>query len=501
MNIKLIKENIASVKTDALIIPMFEEKANRPSAYKIINNKMENALDLICKKKYFKGKLHETYSIHTFEKINAEHIILVGLGKKKDFLHHTMYQITGTIMNQLKKMSLRTAHLPIYEFFPENITKKEFVRICAQELQYAHYSYDTYKSEKDKINLKEISFLDNTTKEWDTLKKEIKISTAIAESANFARDLSNAPSNEATPARLAQEAKNISNKYKMKCTVLSLEQANKMKMGAFYAVAKGSKNPAKFIIIKHSKGKQNQKPIVIIGKGITFDSGGISIKPSKDMDKMKHDMAGAASVLGIMRALGSLNLPVNVVGIAPATENLPGGNAYKPGDILKTYSGKTIEVLNTDAEGRLVLADALAYADKLNPEAVIDMATLTGACVVALGYHASGIMGNNNNLLEEIKKAGESSGERVWELPMWQDYLIQIKSDIADVKNTGGGTAGAITAGAFLKSFVKDNTPWIHIDIAGTAWVEDARPYIKKGATGIGVKLIMHYLLNKLNKK
>ena len=499
MNIKLIKENIDSVKTEALVIPMFEEKTNRPSAYKIINNKMGKALDIICKKKYFKGKLHETYGIPTFGKTSAEHIILIGLGKKKDFLPHTLYQITGTIMNQLKKMSLKTAVLPIYEPFLENTTKKEFVRICAQELQYAHYSYDTYKSEKDKINLKEISFLDNTTKEWNTLKREIKSSTAIAESANFARDLSNAPSNEVTPAKLAQEAKNIAKKYQMQCRVLTLEQANKMNMGAFYAVAKGSNNPAKFIIIKHSKGRQ--KPIVIIGKGITFDSGGISIKPGKDMDKMKHDMAGAASVLGIMRAVASLNLPVNVIGIAPAAENLPGGNAFKPGDILKAYNGKTIEVLNTDAEGRLILADALAYADKLNPEAVIDMATLTGACVVALGYHASGIMGNDNNLLEEIKKAGESAGERVWELPMWQDYFKQIKSDIADVKNTGGGTAGAITAAAFLKSFIKDTTPWVHIDIAGTAWIEDARPYIQKGATGIGVKLIMHYLLNKLNKK
>ena len=500
MKIRIIKENITTIKGESLIIPLFEEKERRPKFFKIIDKKLNNTINILIKKGYFRSKLHEIYLLPTYGKIGAENVILVGLGKKKEFFLQNIFQILGTVGLYIKKIKFKNTILPIYEPFLSYLTKKDLVKIYTQELFYAKYSYNKYKSEKEKDVLEEIIFLNDNTRELTTLKKEIRLGTIIGESSNFARDLSNAPSNEMTPAALAGEAMKISKKYGMKCTNFGLEQIKKMNMGAFYAVAKGSRNSAKLIVIKYNKGRRNQKPIIIVGKGITFDSGGISIKPGKDMEKMKYDMAGAAAVLGTLRAVAELSLPINITGIIPATENLPSGNAYKPGDILKTFSGKTIEVINTDAEGRLILADALAYAEKFNPSSIIDIATLTGSCVVALGYHASGIIGNKKELIEEIIKAGEYSGERVWEFPLWKDYFSQIKSDNADIKNTGGRAGGTITAAAFLNNFINEKTPWIHLDIAGTAWIEDSRPYIQKGATGVGVKLLIQLILNRLKK-
>ncbi|NVM03016.1 MAG: leucyl aminopeptidase [Candidatus Helarchaeota archaeon] len=500
MKVRIVKEDIHTIKGESLIIPSFEEKKNRPKFFDIIDKKLDNAINKIIKKNYFKGKLHEIYLLPTYGKIGAENVVLVGLGKKKEFSLQNIFQILGTVGLYIKKIKFRNTILPIYEPFLPYSAKKDLVKIFVQELLYAKYSYNKYKSEKEKDGLEEIILLNDNTREIPALKKEAKLGVTTGESTNFARELSNAPSNEMTPAVLAGEAVKISKKYGIKCTTFGLEQIKKMNMGAFYAVAKGSRNPAKLIVVKYNAGKRNQKPIIIVGKGITFDSGGISIKPGKDMDKMKYDMAGAAAVLGTIRAVAEMNLPVNITGIIPATENLPSGNAYKPGDILKTISGKTIEVINTDAEGRLILADALAYAEKFNPSLIIDLATLTGACVVALGYYASGIIGNKKELIEEITKAGEYSGERVWELPLWKDYFNQIKSDNADMKNTGGSPGGTITAAAFLNNFINEKIPWVHIDIAGTAWIEDSRPYIQKGATGVGVKLLIQFILSRLKK-
>jgi leucyl aminopeptidase len=497
MKIRIIKEDIKKLKGESIIVPVFEEKENIPSFFNIINSLMDGALDKIFKKNYFKSKLNEIYLLPTYGKIGIENIVLVGLGKKKEFSLQNIFQIIGIIGLFLKKSRFKSAIFPIYEPFLSFLPKKDLSKVLSQEIFYANYSYNKYKSEKEKDVLEEILFLNDNKDELKEIQKEIEIGRIIGESSNYARNLSDAPSNEVTPITLAKEAVKISKKYRMKCNVYNLQQIKKMKMGAFYAVAKGSRNPARLIVINYNGAKYNQNPIVIIGKGITFDSGGISIKQSQDMEKMKYDMAGAGAVLGTIRAVGEMKLPINLVGIIPATENLPSGNAYKPGDILKTLSGKTIEVISTDAEGRLILADAISYADKFKPSAIIDLATLTGACVVALGYHASGVIGNNKELIDEILKAGECSGERVWELPMWKDYFEQIKSDIADIKNTGGKAGGTITAAAFLNKFVNEETPWIHIDIAGTAYVEDSRPYIIKGGTGVGVKLLIQFIMNR----
>jgi leucyl aminopeptidase len=287
---------------------------------------------------------------------------------------------------------------------------------------------------------------------------------------------------------LADRAKELAKKHGFKCNVLMSDQIKRLNMGAFLAVAQGSHQPPRFIILEY-RGAGGSQPLALVGKAITFDSGGISIKPWEGMDEMKDDMSGGAAVLGAMCAAAMLKLPVNLVGLIPSTENLPGGGAYKPGDVLRSMSGITIEVISTDAEGRLILSDALAYAARYKPAAIVDLATLTGACIIALGHINTGMMGNNDDLMEKIEDASKKTAEKVWRLPMDDEYAEQIKSDIADVKNVGGRPAGTITAALFLKKFVGE-TPWVHLDIAGTAWSKEGKPYIPKGATGVGVRLL-----------
>jgi leucyl aminopeptidase len=312
-----------------------------------------------------------------------------------------------------------------------------------------------------------------------------------------ARNLISHPGNTATPAYLAKIAQKLAGKGKLTCKVLGVKEMKKLGMGALLGVGQGSAQPPAFIILEYKGGKKNQAPIALVGKGVTFDTGGISLKPGGGMDEMKYDMSGGATVIGTLQAAASLKLPVNVVGLIPTAENMPGSRAIKPGDILPSLSGKTIEVLNTDAEGRLILADALAYADKLKPKAVIDLATLTGACVVALGHQAAAVVGTDPKLIEKLKSSGDKTGERVWELPLYEEFDNAVKSDIADLKNISspGVGAGTITAAAFLKVFVGDNS-WAHLDIAGVAWSKEEKPYIPRGAAGFGVRLLIDYLKN-----
>ena len=292
---------------------------------------------------------------------------------------------------------------------------------------------------------------------------------------------------------MAQKAREIARRKNVSCKVLDKEKMKEMGMNALLAVASGSNEEPKFIILEYAGGKKSAAPIVLVGKGLTFDSGGISIKPSDKMEEMKSDMSGGAAVMGVIMAAADLQLPLNITGLIPATENMPSGTAYKPGDILKSYSGKTIEVLNTDAEGRLILADALAYASEFKPEAVVDVATLTGACIIALGDDVIGMLGTDDKLKSEIDRAAQTTGELVWELPLWESYHELIKSDIADYKNSSGRSAGTITAAAFLSKFA-GNTPWVHLDIAGPSWLTKDKPYIPKGASGVGVRLMVQVL-------
>jgi leucyl aminopeptidase len=306
--------------------------------------------------------------------------------------------------------------------------------------------------------------------------------------------LINSPGNEVNPSYLAETAKGIAKQQALRCKILQKQDMQKLQMGCLLGVAQGSAQPPVLIMLEHAPNGTTEAPIVLVGKGITFDSGGISIKPAANMEDMKMDMAGGAAVLGTMQALAQLRYSRRVIGLVPASENLPSGTAIKPGDILRAMSGKTVEIINTDAEGRLILADALSYAvQTLKPACIIDLATLTGAVVIALGNYATGMMGTDETMMARLRAAGERTAERVWQLPLFEEYSKQIKSDFADIKNTGGREAGSITGGAFLKEFVGE-TPWVHLDIAGTAWTRESKPYVPKGATGVGIRLLVDTL-------
>jgi leucyl aminopeptidase len=318
----------------------------------------------------------------------------------------------------------------------------------------------------------------------------LKRGQAIAAGVALAKDLGNLPGNVCTPTYLAEQAQTLAKNHKFKCEVLSQKELEKLGMGSFLSVAKGSRQPPKLIVMQHNGGKKGDKPVALVGKGITFDAGGISLKPAAEMDEMKYDMCGAASVLGAFRAAAELKLPINLVGIIPTCENLPDGDANKPGDIVTSMSGQTIEILNTDAEGRLILCDALTYVERFEPAAVIDIATLTGACVIALGHHASGLFSNQDKLAREIEQAANTSRDRVWRMPLWDDYQPQLDSNFADIANIGGRAGGSITAACFLSRFTQ-KYDWAHLDIAGTAWKSGK----EKGGTGRPVPLLVHFLL------
>lgn len=349
------------------------------------------------------------------------------------------------------------------------------------------YTFKRYIEETDKKAIGSLSILSKGTRD---LKDDIHRTEVISSSVCFARDLVNTPANDMTPTHLANIALSLKGKN-LTVKILEKRDAEKLGMGSYLSVARGSKESPKFIVLEY-KGA-NGRPLVVIGKSVTFDSGGISLKPADGMEKMKYDMAGGAAVLGILKAVSELNLPVRVVGILPATENLIGGSASRPGDVVRAINGKTIEIISTDAEGRMTLADAIGYAKRFKPKAIIDIATLTGACSIALGNVAIAMMGNNRETLDKIKHCGDNVYERAWEMPLFEEYKEYIKSDIADLKNTGGKSGSLMSSAYFLSEFAGD-VPWVHLDIAGTAWVENGKPYIPKGASGIGVRLILKLL-------
>jgi leucyl aminopeptidase len=356
------------------------------------------------------------------------------------------------------------------------------------------YQYLEFKTlEREKIKeIGEVVILGETKEEVKSLHDGLRTGKIISEAVCMARDLVNGPSNKITPTVLSEKAQRIAKDQGMEIQVFEVDQAEAMGMGAFAAVAKGSQEPGKFITLEYNKGK-GLDTIALVGKGITFDSGGISIKPSEGMERMKDDMSGAAGILAIMQAASQLRLPLHLVGVIPATENLPSGKAYKPGDILKTLSGQTVEVISTDAEGRIILSDALTYSLRYQPKAIVDLATLTGAIVIALGDYVIGLFGNDEALLKRIEKASAKTGEKVWGMPLWDEYFEYLKSDAADFRNVGTRAAGAIIGAVFLRKFV-EKIPWVHLDIAGPAFIEKEKPYIPKGGTGVGIRLVVQFL-------
>ncbi len=465
MEIK-VSNDVKNLAVDVLAINMFEgEKTSQ-----------ELANTYAIDRDGFKGKLGETYLLQTYGQIPAQKILVTGCGKRDEFGEN---EARIAVYKSVKKMQQMFAKTAAFDFD----CGFDYGKSGAIGAMLADYAFDKYKSKKA-AGLDEITFA-------NVLEESVKAGIGFGKAMKFARDLANEPAAYATPSKLAEIAQNIEG---VTTEVYNKDEIERMGMGAYLAVSKGSVEPPRFIHMKYT-GKNVKKKIAIIGKGICFDSGGLDLKPPSSMLTMRDDMSGAACVLGVMNALKEFNPDVEVHGIIAACENMPGCGAYKPGDILTAKNGKTIEVDNTDAEGRLTLADALVYACELGVDEVIDIATLTGACMVALGTAAAGIMGNDEDMIHRIIETGKNSGEKFWQLPLYKEYFDSLKSDIADMKNTGSRNGGASAAGVFLQEFVKD-VKWAHIDIAGTAFLDKPEKEFIKGATGSGVRTLLSYILN-----
>ena len=481
--LKHTTDSLDSIKADAISIGIFKD-GSMSSRGKAVDNMMNGQISSAFKRGDIKGEHSETTIFYT----ENGPVIVIGLGKADNFETECIRKVGGTLAK--KAISKKYAHVACENFGGNG--SASFGQALAEGLVLGSYQFNDYmtKKKEELFELKKVTVSGGS-------RVGIDRGSIIANGVCFARNLGNHPGNVTTPTRLANEAKKIGRRGKMKVSVFDRKKFTEMGMGALAGVAAGSDEPPKFILMEYWGTKKSVKPKVLVGKGLTFDSGGISIKPSGKMDEMKFDMCGSAVVLGCMHTIATLKPKINVVAAVPSTENLSGAKAYKPGDIVTAYNGKTIEVLNTDAEGRLILADALSYVSKhYDPAFIFDFATLTGAVLVALGHIATGIMGTDEKLIEKVKKSSVKTGEKVWEFPLWEEYCKQVQSKIADVKTMGAPMqAGSIAGGAFLKEFVGEGIPWCHFDIAGTAWGEKEKSYgPKAGATGNVIRLVLDFM-------
>ncbi|MGO9015533.1 MAG: leucyl aminopeptidase [Dissulfurispiraceae bacterium] len=489
MNIAASALSEHGIKADVIIIPLFE--AVKPERYADIDAAIGGLISNVIASKEFTGKQNQLTLLHV-QHIRAERILLVGIGKVAEISSERLRQAGGKAFSYIKNLGFQEIAVSVRSFddtardLPSSRTAryKQVVYFIEGGL-LAIYQFEKYKKAENSKNIKRITILDND----GTL--PLKRLQSVVSAVYLARDLVNTPSNDLTPIHMSEKARDVAGK-KVKVRILEEKEIKREGMEAYLSVSRGSVAPPRFVVMEYKGGRG--VPVVLIGKSITFDSGGISIKPAEGMEKMKYDMAGGAAVIAVMKAASELALPLNLTGILPVAENLPGSAAFKPGDVVKTMNGKTIEIISTDAEGRLTLADAICYAIKYyKPKAIIDIATLTGACSIALGNEAIAMMGTDSVLMENMKDASVETSERVWQMPLYDEYREYLKSDIADMKNAGGRTGSLMAAGYFLKEFAGE-TPWVHLDIAGTAWNEKDKPYIPKGSTGVGVRLIIDFL-------
>jgi leucyl aminopeptidase len=441
------------------------------------------------------GKNFETSWLHKPAGLKAKRLLLIGGGKANKFTASDLRKLAGAAVRALKPRNLRNLAFAV----PSEIPAEQAVRAVVEGAIVGDFDPDTYKSDRKDQKIESLTVV--SSGDQTSLQRAMDEARTVAESQNFTRELVNEPSNRMTPTVLANRAQEMAKETGLKCEVYGADKIKELKMGAFWGVAQGSDEPPALIVLRYEPAGAPEKPVLgLVGKGVTFDTGGISIKPADGMEKMKYDMAGGATMLGAMRAIALLKPKVKVIGIVCATENMPSGKAQKPGDIQTAMSGKTIEIINTDAEGRLVLADGLCYARQLGCTHLVDAATLTGAVVVALGYTNAGIFANDDEIYGRFKNALDKAGEKMWRLPLDDEYKEQIKSNIADIMNTGGRWGGAVTAAMFLKEFAEE-TPWIHLDIAGTAWMEDNKPWIAKGPSGIAVRSLIEFAREFGNSK
>jgi len=440
----------------------------------------------------FQGKKGEVLVLFDPPGLHCDRLLLVGYGKSADLDARTYRSACVAAIRKLQTMNIKDAMVWMLADEVNDCDLETRARHLVEAMGGAVYQY-THKGKQEKTRNIDIALAVTTKLNADIAKRGMAQGQAVQRGVELAKNLANLPGNICTPAYLAHQARNLQRKYAIKVKVLGEPEMKKLGMGALLSVSRGSRQPAKLIVMEYRAGPKTQPPIALVGKGLTFDAGGISLKPASKMDEMKYDMCGAASVFGALVAAAELELPLNIVGVIPSSENLPDGDANKPGDVVTSLAGKTIEVLNTDAEGRLILCDALTYTKRFKPAAVIDIATLTGACVVALGHHASGLMANDQDLADQLLAAGDKSLDRAWQLPLWQDYQSQLDSNFADMANIGGPAAGSITAGCFLSRFT-ESFKWAHLDIAGTAWRSGGKA---KGATGRVVPLLTQFLIDR----
>lgn len=478
-------------ESDCVIIGVYED-GKLSAAAQLLDKAAAHQLSDLIKRGDMKGKLGSTLMLHHVPHIVADRVLMVGLGKTNEFSSKQFLDVLRASLGTLQKTVCKNAAL----YFTDLPVKgrDESWKIMQAVLIAAESGYrcDQLKSKPAEApTLRKILF-GSSAKPNSAAQAALVQATAIAHGMKLTKDLGNLPGNICTPTYLAEQAQALAKAHKLKATILEEKDMQKLGMNSLLSVTHGSRQPAKLITLEYRGGDKKQKPIVLVGKGITFDSGGISLKPGADMDEMKYDMCGAASVLGTIQAIAEMGLKLNVVGVIPSCENMPDGAASKPGDIVKSMSGQTIEILNTDAEGRLILCDALTYAARFEPDTVVDIATLTGACVIALGHVASGLFSNEDKLAKELLDAGDYAYDRAWHLPLWDDYQQQLDSNFADMQNIGGRAGGSITAACFLSRFTKDYR-WAHLDIAGTAWKSGK----DKGATGRPVPLLTQYLIKR----
>ena len=486
-------------RTACLVVGVYEPRRLPPNIERL--DKASNGyISNILKTGDLEGNVGQTLLLHNVPGVSADRVLLVGCGKERELADSQYRQIMTQLVKRLNEIGATECVCYLSEI---NVKTRDLhwkIRTGIEVAENTLYRFSATKSSKDtnKRPLKKFIFSTPSRKELAKGEVAVKEGAAIAAGMKLTKDLGNLPGNVCTPTYLATQAKTLAKGHKsLKVEILETADMEKLAMGSFLSVTKGSRQPPKFIVFHYNGGTKNGKPYVFVGKGITFDAGGISLKPGPGMDEMKFDMCGAAAVFGLVKTITQLSLPANIVAIVPACENLPDGNANKPGDVVTSMSGQTIEILNTDAEGRLILCDALTYAERFNPVSVIDIATLTGACVIALGRHPSGLLSNHAPLANDLVHSGKQCGDRVWEMPLWDDYQDQLKSNFADMANIGGREAGTITAACFLSRFTK-KYHWAHLDIAGTAWVSGGE---NKGATGRPVPLLTQYLLDKTAKK
>ncbi|MCH7695420.1 MAG: leucyl aminopeptidase [Proteobacteria bacterium] len=494
MEFSIKSGNPEKQRTACLIIGITEPR-RLTAAAKAIDNISKKHISSLLRRGDIVGKAGQSLLLHNVPGTLADRVLLIGCGRERELDEKQYRNIINHSITQLGQTSVVEAVSYLSELNVKGRDHYWKIRQAVEITSHNLYEFKEFKSNKKAAqkSLRKMTLTVPSRRELPTGERAINHGRAISNGIKLTRDLANRPSNVCTPSHLATQAQHLAKLFRsIKVKVLDESSMKKLGMNSLLSVTQGSREPAKLITLEYKGNKKNIKPIVLVGKGVTFDTGGISIKPANAMDEMKYDMCGAASVLGTLSAIAEMGLPINVTGVIPAVENMPGGNATNPGDIFTSMSGQTIEVLNTDAEGRLILCDALTYSEKFNPAVVIDIATLTGACVIALGKHATGLLSNHNPLAKDLINAGQTSGDRAWQLPLWDDYEKQLDSPFADMANIGGREAGTITAACFLSKFTK-KLNWAHLDIAGTAWSSGKN----KGATGRPVSLLTQYILDK----